>query len=297
VDGSLRSTCSSREERHAQDATPVHRGVQDRSREAARGERPAAAGGRRGARGAPEPAQDVAQRAARGRLGRRPGPPEGGGRRAGPAAAREQAARAGERDPEAGRGFFRQGGGRVMSYRFIVAERAAFPIRMLCRLVGVAASGFHAWLRRGSGPDRRQGADRGLRARVGAIFAASRGTYGSPRVHAELRARGVRVGRTRVARLMREGGLSATVRRRAPRTTDSRHGLPVAPNLLGRRFAADQPDAVWLAHISYLPTGEGWLYLAAIEDMATRQIVGWSTADSLRADLACDALLMAIRHR
>ncbi|HJX30178.1 MAG TPA: IS3 family transposase [Thermoanaerobaculia bacterium] len=137
-----------------------------------------------------------------------------------------------------------------MSYRFVAAERAAFPIRMLCRLVGVAASGFYAWLRRGSGPVRREGADRGLRARVGAIFAASRGTYGSPRVHAELRARGVRVGRNRVARLMREAGLSATVRRRAPRTTDSRHDHPVAPNLLGRRFAAERPDTVWLADIS-----------------------------------------------
>ena len=185
-----------------------------------------------------------------------------------------------------------------MRFRFIATERASFPVRALCRVVGVSASGFYAWLRRGPGSDRCEGAaDRGLRARVGAIFAASRGTYGSPRVHAELRARGVRVGRNRVARLMREGGLSATIRRRAPRTTDSRHDHPVAPNLLGRRFAADRPDAVWLADISYLPTGEGWLYLAAIKDMATREIVGWSMADHLRADLACDALLMAIRHR
>jgi putative transposase len=182
-----------------------------------------------------------------------------------------------------------------MRFRFVAAERASFPVRLLCRVVGAAASGFYAWLRRG--PARREGADRGLGARVEAVFAASRGTYGSPRVHAELRAQGVRVGRNRVARLMREGGLSATVRRRAPRTTDSRHGHPVAPNLLGRRFAADRPDAVWLADISYLPTGEGWLYLAAIKDMATREIVGWSMADSLRADLACDALLMAIRRR
>jgi transposase InsO family protein len=184
-----------------------------------------------------------------------------------------------------------------MRYRLVARERASFPVRTLCRVVGAAASGFYAWLRRGPGSDRREGADRDLRARVGAIFAASRGTYGSPRVHAELRARGVRVGRRRVARLMREGGLSATVRRRAPRTTDSRHDHPVAPNLLGRRFAADRPDTVWLADISYLPTGEGWLYLAAIKDMATREIVGWSMADHLRADLACDALLMAIRHR
>jgi transposase InsO family protein len=182
-----------------------------------------------------------------------------------------------------------------MRFRFVAAERASFPVRLLCQVVGAAASGFYAWLRRG--PARREGADRGLGARVEAVFAASRGTYGSPRVHAELRAQGVRVGRNRVARLMREGGLSATVRRRAPRTTNSRHGHPVAPNLLGRRFAADRPDAVWLADISYLPTGEGWLYLAAIKDMATREIVGWSMADSLRADLACDALLMAIRRR
>jgi putative transposase len=185
-----------------------------------------------------------------------------------------------------------------MRFRFVARERASFPVRTLCRVVGAAASGFYAWLRRGPGSDRYEGAaDRGLRARVGAIFAASRGTYGSPRVHAELRARGVRVGRNRVARLMREGGLSATIRRRAPRTTDSRHDHPVAPNLLERRFAAERPDAVWLADISYVPTGEGWLYLAAIKDMATREIVGWSMADHLRADLACDALLMAIRHR
>jgi putative transposase len=182
-----------------------------------------------------------------------------------------------------------------MRFRFVAAERASFPVRRLCRLVGVAASGFHAWLRRGPAP--RGGVDQALRARVGAIFAASRGTYGSPRVHAELRAQGMQVSRRRVARLMREGGLSATIRRRAPRTTDSRHDHAVAPDLLERRFAADRPDAVWLADISYLPTGEGWLYLAAIKDLATREIVGWSMADHLRADLACDALLMALRRR
>ena len=182
-----------------------------------------------------------------------------------------------------------------MRFRFVAAERATFRVRALCRIVGASLSGFHAWLRRG--PAQREGADRGLRARVGAIFAASRGTYGSPRVHAELRAQGVRVSRRRVARLMREAGLSATIRRRAPRTTDSRHDHPIAPNLLERRFAADHPDTVWLADISYIPTGEGWLYLAAIKDMATREIIGWSMADHLGADLACDALLMAIRRR
>jgi hypothetical protein len=183
-----------------------------------------------------------------------------------------------------------------MRFRFIATERASFPVRALCRVVGVSASGFYAWLRRGSEDRARD--DDNLARRIAAIFAASRRTYGSPRVHAELRAQGVRVGRKRVERLMRAAGLAVPItRRRVPRTTDSRHGLPVAPNLLGRRFAADRPNAVWLADISYIPAGEGWLYLAAVRDMATREIVGWSMADHLRADLACDALLMAIRRR
>jgi putative transposase len=182
-----------------------------------------------------------------------------------------------------------------MRYRFVAAERATFPVRMLCRLAGVAASGFYAWLRRG--PGRRAGEDAGLAGRIAAIFEASRRTYGSPRIHAELREDGVRIGRGRVARLMRRGGLTAARRRRVPRTTDSRHDHPVAPNLLGRNFAADRPDTVWLADISYIPTGEGWMYLAAVKDMATREIVGWSMADHLRGELARDALVMAIQRR
>ncbi len=183
-----------------------------------------------------------------------------------------------------------------MSYRFVAAERATFPVRTLCRIVGVAASGFYAWLRRR--PSRRHAADRRVGERIGAIFEASRRTYGSPRVHAELRAEGVRVGRKRVARLMRRDGLAvARRRRRVPRTTDSRHDHPVAPNLLDRNFAAERPDTVWLADLSYIPTGEGWLYLAAIKDLATREIVGWSMADHLRAELACDALRMALQRR
>jgi transposase InsO family protein len=183
-----------------------------------------------------------------------------------------------------------------MRYRFVAAERATFPVRTLCRIVGAGVSGFHVWLRRG--PGRRRRDDRRVGERVAAIFEASRRTHGSPRVHAELRAQGVRVGRKRAARLMREGGLTvARRRRRAPRTTDSRHDLPVAPNLLDRRFAAERPDAVWLADTSYIPTGEGWLYLAAIKDVATREIVGWSMADHLRAELCTDALVMALQRR
>jgi putative transposase len=182
-----------------------------------------------------------------------------------------------------------------MRYRFIAAERAHHPVRLLCRVIGVAASGFYAWLRRG--PSQREQRDRTLAGQIAAVFAASRRTYGSPRVHAELRAEGVRVSRKRVARLMREAGLAATIRRRFPRTTDSDHGRPVAPNLLEQKFTADQPDTVWLADLSYVPTGEGWLYLAAVKDMATREIVGWSMSDSLEAGAACEALRMAIQRR
>lgn len=183
-----------------------------------------------------------------------------------------------------------------MRYRFVAAERAAFPVRRLCRLVGVAASGFYAWLRRA--PGRRREDDQRLSERIRQIFTDSRQTYGSPRVHAELRAEGLRIGRKRVARLMREGGLAVVVRRRGvPRTTNSRHGHAVAPNLLAQDFAADRPDTVWLADISYIITGEGWLYLAAIKDTATREIVGWAMAEHLRAELACEALVMAIQRR
>jgi putative transposase len=180
-----------------------------------------------------------------------------------------------------------------MKYRFIAAERARFAVRMLCRLVGVAVSGFYVWLERGPSPA--EGRDAHLTGQIAAIFQASRRTYGSPR--AELRAQGFRVSRKRVEWLMRANGFKASVRRRFPRTTDSRHNRPVAPNLLEQKFAAERPDTVWLADISYIPTLEGWLYLAAVKDMATREIVGWSMADHLRAELACDALLMAIRRR
>jgi putative transposase len=183
----------------------------------------------------------------------------------------------------------------VTRFAFVAAERANHAVAALCRVVGASVSGFYAWLR--AIPSARTGADAELRGHIGRIFATRR-VYGSPRVHAELRREGRRHSRRRVARLMREMGLAARRgRRRTPRTTDSRHDLPVAPNLLGRRFAADRPDAVWLADISYLPTGEGWLYLAAVEDMATREVVGWSMADHLRAGLCVDALVMALQRR
>jgi putative transposase len=150
----------------------------------------------------------------------------------------------------------------------VAAERAHHAVARLCRVVGASVSGFHAWRRAVPSAQARSGVEAELRVRghIGRIFAARRHAYGAARVHAELRREGRRHSRRRVARLMREMGLAARRgRRRTPRTTDSRHDDPVAPNLLGRRFAAERPDAVWLADISYLPTEEGWLYLAAIE--------------------------------
>jgi transposase InsO family protein len=186
----------------------------------------------------------------------------------------------------------------VSRFTFVAAERANHAVATLCRIIGASVSGFYAWLRAIPAVQERAKAEAGVRGHIGRIFAAGRRVYGSPRVHAELRREGWRHSRRRVARLMREMGLSARRgRRRPPRTTDSRHDLPIAPNLLDRHFAAERPDTVWLADISYLPTDEGWLYLAAIEDLATREIVGWSMADHLRAELCVDALVMALQRR
>jgi putative transposase len=184
----------------------------------------------------------------------------------------------------------------VSRFAVVAAERGHHAVARLCRVIGASVSGFYARLRAIPAVRDRAEAEAELRDRVGRIFAARR-VYGSPRVHAELRREGRRHSRRRIARLMREMGLRARRgRRRPPRTTDSRHDLPVAPNLLDRNFNAERPDSVWLADISYIPTGEGFLYLAAIKDMATRQIVGWSMADHLRAGLCIDALVMALQR-
>jgi putative transposase len=182
-------------------------------------------------------------------------------------------------------------------YAFVLAERANHAVATLCRVVGASVSGFYAWLHAIPTVQVRAEAEAELRGHIGRIFAARRRVYGSPRVHAELRREGHGHSRRRVARLMHDMGLSARRgRKRAPRTTNSRHDLPIAPNLLARDFTADGPDQVWLADVSYIPTDEGWLYLAAIKDMATREILGWSMADHLRAELCIDALVMAIRR-
>lgn len=178
---------------------------------------------------------------------------------------------------------------------FIQENVADFPVQVLCEVLGVSRSGYYAWARRAESA--RATADRALSAEIQAAHHASRARYGSPRVHAELRARGRRVGRKRVARLMRGMGLAARRRRRFRRTTDSRHSFPIAPNLLARNFTAQAPDRVWLADITYIWTAEGWLYLAAVLDLYTRKVVGWAMAEHLGHELALAALDMAIARQ
>ncbi len=182
-----------------------------------------------------------------------------------------------------------------MSYAFIEENVADFPVHAMCAALGVSRSGYYGWAKRPEGV--RAQADSALAGAIRDAHEASRGRYGSPRVHAELRAQGRRVGRKRVARLMRGMGLAARRRRRFRCTTDSRHGYPVAPNLLQRDFRAAAPDRVWLADITYIGTAEGWLYLAAVLDLFSRKIVGWAMAEHLGHELALAALDMAIANR
>ena len=180
-------------------------------------------------------------------------------------------------------------------YRFIRAEKATYPVILLCRVLGVARSGYYTWTRRAVSA--RAHADEELTARIAAVHARSRRTYGAPRVHAELRASGVRCARKRVARLMRAAGLAGCHRRRRARTTVADPAHTPAPNLVARAFVARAPDRLWLGDITYVATGEGWLYLAVLVDVYSRRVVGWAMADHLRAELATDALTMALLRR
>jgi len=182
-----------------------------------------------------------------------------------------------------------------MRFRLIDAKKAELPIDRMCDLLEVSASGYYAWKHRG--PSRRQLDDMVLLAHIRAHFETSRSTYGSPRMHAELREENLTVGRHRIARLMRDNGLKANQKRRFKKTTDSHHGGPIAPNLLDQDFACDGPDQKWGVDISYIWTGEGWLYLAIVLDFYSRRIVGWATSSRLKRDLALRALHRAIAMR
>ena len=180
-------------------------------------------------------------------------------------------------------------------YRVIHAERAAYPIALLCRVLQVSRSGYYAWA--GRGVSARAQADEELTVQIAAAHARSRRTYGAPRVHAELRAGGVRCARKRVARLMRAAGLVGCHQRRRARTTVADPAQPPAPNLVAREFAAPAPNRLWIGDLTYVATWEGWLYLAVLLDAHSRRVIGWAMADHLRAELALDALAMALQRR
>ncbi len=182
-----------------------------------------------------------------------------------------------------------------MRFAFIETEKACFPVTLMCRMLAVSRAGFYAWRRRPAAARTRE--DQVLAVAVAAIYAEHHGRYGSPRVRMELRDRGQRSGRKRIARLMRLQGLRARPKRRYRTTTDSRHGLPVCPNLLARRFAVAQPNTAWVTDMTYLWTAQGWLYLAVIIDLFSRRIVGWSMSERIDRKLALDALRMALAQR
>ena len=182
-----------------------------------------------------------------------------------------------------------------MRFAFIAVEKAAFPVRLLCRALAVSRAGFYAWQARPPAP--RGQADERLGLEIAAIHAESRRRYGSPRIHAELVDRGHRTSRKRVARLMRGRGLTARRRHRFRVTTHSRHPFPIAPNVLARQFERAAPDQAWVTDITYIPTGEGWLYLAAILDLCSRFVVGWALSERITDDLTRGALGMALARR
>jgi len=184
----------------------------------------------------------------------------------------------------------------VTAFRFIAAERANHPISLMCEMLEVSRSGFHAWQRRP--PSDRALSDAWLTEKIREIHKANRRVYGAPRVHAELRMQyGIRVSRKRVERLMRDAGLSGLIPKKRGRTTIRVPGVRVADDLVQRRFRPDAPNVLWFTDITYLRTWEGWLYLAAVQDAYSRRIVGWSMAEHMRAELVVDALQMAVARR
>jgi putative transposase len=178
---------------------------------------------------------------------------------------------------------------------FIATEKAWAPVTTLCRVLEVSRSGFYAWEDRD--PSKRSMDDEKLCVEIVAIHKASRGTYGSPRVHAELQALGIAVSRKRVARLMRTLGLESPRKKRFKATTDSKHDMPVADNVLDRQFEVEAPDLAWVTDITYVWTDEGWLYLAAILDLFSRRVVGFAMSDRIDRALVLQALKLAAGRR
>ena len=177
----------------------------------------------------------------------------------------------------------------------MTANQANFPVEMMARTMNVSRSGFYAWTRRE--PSARDRADRDLISRIRRIHADSKRTYGAPRVHAELAAEGVHVGRKRVERLMKVAGLAGVSRRRGVRTTIRDERVRPASDLVDRNFYAEKPNQLWVADITYVPTWAGFLYLAVVLDAFSRRIVGWAMGVNLKTQLVLDAMNMAVGQR
>jgi len=175
------------------------------------------------------------------------------------------------------------------------ANQAAHAVPTLCRVLGVSASGYYAWCKRGT--SRRATKDAALLEQIREFHRLSRGTYGAPRIQRDLRAAGARVGRKRVARLLKQAGLQGVSRRRWPRTTIRAEAARPAPDLVQRQFAASGPNQLWVADITYIPTWAGFLFLAVVLDAWSRRVVGWAMATHLRTELVLEALEMAVRQR
>ena len=182
-----------------------------------------------------------------------------------------------------------------MSFRF-KDHRDSYPVRLMCAVLEVSPAGYYAWRERPV--SERAKSNAALLDTIRQVHRDSHGRYGSPRVHAVLKGQGRGISRGRIERMMHHHGIRAIMAKpRRVRTTDSRHGLPIAPNLVARDFTAKAANRVWLADITYIPTAEGWLYLAAVMDLFSRRIVGWAMRDTMQVELASAALTMAIRQR
>ncbi len=182
-----------------------------------------------------------------------------------------------------------------MEFDFIAAKEVAFPVATMCRVLGVSPSGYYACKSRP--PSKRLADDARVAAEVAAAHKASRGIYGSPRVHRELKAKGLKVGKKRVERLMNEKGLRGRSKRRFVCTTDSKHDDPIAPNVLDRKFETTTPNEAWVGDVTYIATAEGWLFLAVLLDLFSRRVVGWATSDTNDTKLALAALDHAVQSR
>jgi len=182
-----------------------------------------------------------------------------------------------------------------MKYQFISDHRETFKVGRMCTLLNVSRSGYYAWRNR---PEcHRSRENRALQDKIRVLYKASHGIYGSSRVHRDLVDAGVRCGKNRVARIMRNAGIQSRTERKFKATTNSKHNLPVAPNLLEQNFTVEAPDCTWVGDITYIPTDEGWLYLAILLDLYNREVVGWAASSRMTRQLVIEALQMALGRR